>query len=51
MKETLTPDVRRLLNSWGRVYDRELGYTKPEQFGDIDASYELDIFQDEWSDA
>lgn len=45
MKETLSPDVRALLNDWGRDYDRELGYTKAEQFGDIDATYELDIFK------
>ena len=50
MKETLTPDVLSLLNTWSRDYEREVRYTKAEQFCDIDATCELDIFQDdEWA--
>jgi hypothetical protein len=44
-KETLSPEVQSLLNSWGRDYETEVRYTKVEQFYDIDGTVELDIFQ------
>jgi hypothetical protein len=47
--ETLSPDVRALLNGWSRDYTRELGYTDPDDFYCF-GNRELDIFQDdEWA--
>ncbi len=50
MKETLTRDILNLINGYSADYEAPVRYTKPEQFGDIDASTELDLFQDEYSE-
>jgi hypothetical protein len=44
-KETLSPEVQSLLNSWESFYETEVRYTKVEQYYDIDGTVELDIFK------
>lgn len=50
MNETLSRDVLRLIRGYSAEYEAPVRYTKPQQFGDIDASTELDLFQDEYSE-
>ena len=50
MQDYLSNESLALLGEYAHDFDREVGYTKPQQFGDIDATVELDIFQDEYSE-
>ena len=52
MTEFLSNDILAEIDGYSalsRGIDDGTRYTKAEQFGDIDATIELDIFQDEWS--
>jgi hypothetical protein len=49
MNEFLTNDSLEMIYGFAADFEAPVRYTKAEQFGDIDATVELDIFQDEWS--
>lgn len=50
MQDFLSNDSLYLLGQYSHEYEREVRYTKTEHFGDIDATVELDLFQDEYSE-
>jgi hypothetical protein len=47
--ETLSPESLALLGEYSCDCEQVKRHTKPVQFGDIDATLELDLFEDEYS--